>query len=363
MGTMKIVLFGNAPEKNAAIRYRLIKFARLLSAEGHRCILCLPASTHFKEHWYDGRPRWMKSLYLAAVLLRRLAQVRHVIGADAVFFRGSIFDYGPPLLERIVRRLNPRMIFDIDDAVWEPPAHVSSPFVRCMDFGWVRKMSGMCAHAIVGNTYLENYVRQFMSEVTVIPTCADMEKHLPKTYDETPNRTIVLGWTGLRDNLGYLEIIQDVLRDLAAKHDIKLSIASDGEYHLDGVRVENHPWELEHEFDYLRDADIGVMPLKDTPRARGKCAFKALQHMAVGTPVVVSPVGMNAEAVEDGVNGFLAATPEEWRDKLERLITDPALRRRLGEAARETVRLRYSHDVHYPRWKTVIEKVATRWST
>ncbi len=355
---MKVVLFGNAPDKNAAIRYRVIKFAELLSAEGHRCIVCLPASTRCKERWYDRRSRWLKLLYLGVVFLRRIAQLRHVPGADAVFFRGPLFDYGPPILERIVHWLNPRMIFDIDDAVWEPPAHVDSPFLRFVDFGWMRKMAGMCRHAIVGNRYLEAHVSKLMEHVTVIPTCIDMDKHQAKTWEEAPGRPVALGWTGLKDNLGYLEIIERTLLELAREHDLVLDIASDGPYTLDGLRVEYHPWRLEHEFDYLRGADIGLMPLKDTPRARGKCAFKALQYMGVGTPCVISPVGMNAEVIEDGVDGFLAATPEEWRGKLARLIADPALRRRMGEAAREKVRRRYSHEAHYPRWKAVIEQVA-----
>ncbi|HPO16615.1 MAG TPA: glycosyltransferase [Candidatus Hydrogenedentes bacterium] len=355
---MKVVLFGNAPEKIAAIRYRVVAFAERLRAEGHTCIICLPTSTPFRERWYENQPRWRKLVYFTAVLLNRIAQLRHVPGADALFFRGPLFDYGPPILERIIHFLNPRMVFDIDDAIWEPPAHVSSPFLRWVDFGWVRKMAGMCQHAIVGNTYLESYVRQYLNHITIVPTCIDMDKHTPKSYAESTSRPVVLGWTGLKDNLGYMEIIQDALRALSQKYDLVVSVASGADYALDGVHIENHRWRMEDEINYLKDADIGLMPLKDTPRARGKCSFKALQYMGVGTPVVLSPVGMNAEVVQDGVDGFLAGTQEEWREKLEKLITDPALRRRMGEAAREAVKTRYSHDANYPAWKSAIEQTA-----
>lgn len=357
---MKIVFFGNSTEKNAAIRYRVLHFAAMLRDDGHACVVCLPSSVRLREWLFDGRLRWMKLLYLMLVALRRVAQLRHVAGADVVFMRGPLFDYGPPVLERIIHLLNPRMVFDIDDAIWEPPAHVDSPFLRFVDFGWVKKMAGLCAHAVVGNRVLEEYVRGCNPQlpVTIIPTCIDMTRHQQKIYDAAPERVVRLGWTGLSDNLGYMDTIADTLRELSRRHNIVLYVASGADYHLDGVRLENRRWVMEEEFDYLRAPDIGLMPLKDTPRARGKCAFKALQYMGVGTPVVLSPVGMNAEVVEDGVTGFLAETPEEWRKKLERLITDSALRRRMGMAAREHVRRNYAHDVHYPAFRQTLEMAA-----
>jgi glycosyltransferase involved in cell wall biosynthesis len=251
------------------------------------------------------------------------------------------------------------MVFDIDDAIWEPPAHVTSPFLRFVDFGWVRKMSKLCAHAIVGNQHLANYVRAYNPHITIIPTCIDMDRH--QVLDNVvTDKEVVLGWTGLKDNLGYMDIIGDVLQNIARKHPIKILVASGADYHLDGVKVENHTWVLENEINYLCESDIGLMPLKDTPRARGKCAFKALQYMAVGVPTVISPVGMNADAIEDGISGFLANTPEEWRIRLECLITNPQLRHVMGRAARERVIALYSHKANYPKFKGVMETVAGR---
>ncbi len=354
---MRIVFFGNAPVSNAAIRYRVVKFATMFESEGHECVVCLPSGPGLRERLWNRGNRWTKLAYLFLQLGRRFAQLRHVPGADVVFFRGPVFPYGPPLFERIIHAINPRMVFDIDDAIWEPPAHVDSPFLRFVDFGWVRKMSAMCAHAIVGNNHLAAYVRPLNPKLTIVPTCIDMEKHRAKIYGDSEG-PVVLGWTGLKNNLGHLEIIAPVLQALAKAHPFRLSVASGEEYHLEGVDVENHYWNIKHEIDYLANADIGIMPLKDTPRARGKCAFKALQHMGVGTPSVISPVGMNAEVIEDGVDGFLANTPQEWKEKLERLILEPQLRRRMGEAARKTVQERYSHEANYPKIKAAFEMVA-----
>jgi hypothetical protein len=94
---------------------------------------------------------------------------------------------------------------------------------------------------------------------------------------------------------------------------------------------------------------VGVYPLTDDEWSKGKCGFKAIEFMACGVPVVAAAVGVNREIIEDGVNGFLASTEDEWVDKLGRLLSDPALRARLAAAGRRTVEARYSLRVNAPR--------------
>jgi glycosyltransferase involved in cell wall biosynthesis len=101
------------------------------------------------------------------------------------------------------------------------------------------------------------------------------------------------------------------------------------------------------------------MPLHDTPWERGKCAYKLLQVMAAGKPVIASPVGANAQVVQHGVNGFLAGTTAEWVEALRRLA-DPQLRCRMGEAARKTVEEQYSTAVVRPRLAAILAAAAGR---
>ena len=108
--------------------------------------------------------------------------------------------------------------------------------------------------------------------------------------------------------------------------------------------------------------DIGLMPLPEDPWAKGKCGLKALQYMALGIPSVCSPVGVNCEIIQDGENGFLAATPEEWVDKLELLIRSVETRRKLGSAGRATVETDYSARVQAPRVQRIFEDVLDRRS-
>jgi len=80
----------------------------------------------------------------------------------------------------------------------------------------------------------------------------------------------------------------------------------------------------------------------------------------VAVPVVASAVGVNREIVQDGVNGFLASTPGEWRQKLSALMGDGELRRRMGAAGRRTIQARYSLQVNGPRVAAVIGAALAR---
>jgi glycosyltransferase involved in cell wall biosynthesis len=102
------------------------------------------------------------------------------------------------------------------------------------------------------------------------------------------------------------------------------------------------------------------MPLPDEPWARGKCGYKLIQYMACGLPVVASPVGVNAEIVEEGVNGFLARDMADWAAALRRLVSDPALRAAMGQEGRAKIEREYSLQVQGPRLAGLIRDVVDR---
>ncbi len=77
-------------------------------------------------------------------------------------------------------------------------------------------------------------------------------------------------------------------------------------------------------------------------------------------PPVCSPVGITTDIVQDGENGLLATTTEEWIEKLSMLVEDSALRRRIGEAGRQTVEERFSLTTHAPRFLDTLARTADR---
>jgi glycosyltransferase involved in cell wall biosynthesis len=73
--------------------------------------------------------------------------------------------------------------------------------------------------------------------------------------------------------------------------------------------------------------------------------LKAIQYLAVGTPAVVSDVGMNRDVVIDGETGFLVEPGGDWAPALRTLLTDPKLRQRMGAAGRKHVVENFSAEV------------------
>ena len=84
----------------------------------------------------------------------------------------------------------------------------------------------------------------------------------------------------------------------------------------------------------LQGADVLLL----TSLAEG-VSNSVLEAMAVGVPVVTTNVGGMAEVVRDGVDGYLVPRCDDqaMADRLERLLNDPQLRRRMGQSARERV--------------------------
>jgi glycosyltransferase involved in cell wall biosynthesis len=116
-----------------------------------------------------------------------------------------------------------------------------------------------------------------------------------------------------------------------------------------GLSLDSEAWSEESDVPSVKRLDVCIMPLQDEPFWRGKCGYKFIQYTAYGLPMVASPVGENPAIVQHGVNGFIAATLEEWEQAMKSLATDPTLRRRMGDPGRGMVEGGYFMQIATPR--------------
>jgi len=241
----------------------------------------------------------------------------------------------------MLRLVAKKIVYEYDDAVYLPSP--AEPQGESDAARYRRNFSSTAAVAdlvVVGNHHLAAQIDH--PRIEIVPTGVDLSIFKPNPGSGGSDGC-VLGWIGTEGNLPQWERLLPVFkRVVAEKPEVRFKVVSNGESPQYALPLEFERFTIEREAACLADFDIGLMPLQDTPWNRGKCAYKALQCMAMGLPVVVSPVGMNLEVIEPGVSGEYAATEDEWVDRLLRLAGDAELRLRMGRAARTVVEERYS---------------------
>ncbi len=241
---------------------------------------------------------------------------------------------------KLLRAFSKKLVFDFDDAIMfsDSLASDTNSTTRQNKF---RHMAQSVDAIIAGNSYLASLASTYNNQVFCIPTSIDLNRY--QIQKPITSSTITIGWIGSAITLPYLKTIKIPLEAVGERApNAQLKIVSDAFLHFSRIRSIHKPWNFDDEIEDLNSMDIGIMPLTDDPWARGKCGFKLLQYMAVGKPVVCSPVGVNRDIVQPDINGYWASNDEEWQDNLLKLIEDKTLRQRMGKAARVTIEEHYS---------------------
>lgn len=189
-----------------------------------------------------------------------------------------------------------------------------------------------------------DYARQYNQNVVIIPTTIDTDEYSKQDVDRKDSDRVIIGWSGSITTIKHFEFAVPVLKKIREKYGAKVEfrVIGDARYRNESLGIIGQAWKRETEVADLSAFDIGIMPIPNDDWSKGKCALKGLQYMALEIPAVMSPVGVNSEVIQDGINGYLASEETEWVEKLSKLIEDPGLRARLGVAARKTVVDSYS---------------------
>lgn len=341
-------------------RFRIEQWIPYLRQDGISVDLVPFADDELMSILHQPGQRLLKATALVRAFCRSAARLRATRRYHVVLVHRAISIAGPALLERVIALFRRPLIFDFDDAIYHLHTSDANRW-----FGWLKfpqKTATICrlsTHITVGNAYLGDYARQYNANVTIVPTSVDIDQYRPPSQKGSHGK-VVIGWTGSSTSQTHLEMFAPVLRGLVARRNIELRVISNREPLLPGIPFTWRAWSPETEVDEIGRLDIGIMPAPDNPWARGKCALKALQYMAMGVPAVCSPVGTNSDVIQHGANGLLASTPEEWLNQLESLIDDSHLRRRLGTAGRRTVEERYSMRSSSALLAQVIRKVVQK---
>lgn len=229
----------------------------------------------------------------------------------------------------------PPYVFDVDDAIFINDRFSSSKIIA--------KKSIL---TICGNEFLADHYKKF-SKVEVVPTAVNTKIFTPKEIKN--NEITTIGWSGSSSGLPFLYEIEDSLKMvLESRKNTKLIIISDKKPQFKKIspdKIIYIKWKKSNEVSDLKNIDIGLMPLKDDLWSQGKCSYKMLTYMAIGIPIVVSPIGMNKKILASGDIGFAPKNDKEWLESLITLIDNRSLQKTYGRNGRVIIENEYSTNI------------------
>ena len=273
---------------------------------------------------------------------------------DIAIVHCELFPFLPGWLEQAA--LNIPFVYDFDDSFYLR--------YRTGDLAWLNPVLGrkfdyfMRGAALItaGNSYLATYASRFNANVTVLPSVVDTARFVPNAHLESSIFTI--GWIGSPSTATYLQSLVAPLQMLGRERRLKFVVIGGKAPYIEGIEVVEFQWSEDTEVDLINTFDVGVMPLPDDEWTRGKCAFKLVQYMACGLPVVASRVGANIDLVTQDC-GFLVSTADQWVDAIRQLWEQPLMRTKMGVSSRKRVVDYYSLQSNLPILSNVIHKVAS----
>lgn len=340
---LRVLALAAYPELAASTRYRVLQYVPLLAAHGIRVDYRPFLTNRIFAGLYDRKHVVRTALGMLAGSGRRLIDALRLGSYDIVWVQAQAAPIGPPALEWLAH-CRRALVLDLDDATYiERRSLVFGSFASILKGrGKADRIIRLSDHAVCGNPTVAAYIGDKGVSTTVLPTLVNTEQFFPR-----PTRSsgeLVLGWMGSHSTFEYLLTLMPVLRRLAGRHRFHVRIIGSGKSNLivEGVDIEMLPWKLEREVEDLQSFDVAVYPVVPDEWAQGKSGFKAIQYLSCGIPYVASPVGVVASIGKPGLTHLEARSGEEWFDALSRLLTDKALRDRMGMEGRRYAVEHYS---------------------
>lgn len=332
------------PDRSPSQRFRFEQYIQYLKEQGFDYDFSYLITPEDDKFFYKPGNTIKKMRVVARSYAQRYKDAMKASTYDIIYIQREAFMTGSTYFEKVFSESAAKVVFDFDDSIW-----LSNVSEANKKFNWL-KNSGKTANIIkladmifAGNQYLADYARQYNENVEIIPTTIDTDEYQRLDIPNEDGK-ICIGWSGSITTIQHFEYAIPFLKKVKEKFGdkVKFKVVGDGSYKNVELGIEGLPWRKDTELADLSSFDIGIMPLPDDEWAKGKCGLKGLQYMALEIPTLMSPVGVNAEIIQDGDNGFLATDIDEWVDKISKLVESAELRKEMGQKARQTVLDKYS---------------------
>ncbi len=356
---MRILFLPKYPRMGASSRLRTYQFIQQWEKSGYEVeVSSFFNDSYLKSVYSHRRPSIWNVL---GCYFRRFKVLLSTNKYDLIWIEKEAFPFLPSYAEWLLNKLGKGYVVDYDDAVFHNYDQHAHWLVRTWmgnKIEWVMRNARLVS---AGNMYLQEYALDAgAKQMMILPTVIPLSNYPLKTT--TTRSRIRIGWIGSPTTLKYLASLAPMFQNLGKSYAIELLVINAPDVQIPEMGVPTHliPWVEEKEGEMISEMDIGIMPLPDDKWERGKCAYKLIQYMACGLPVVASPVGMNKAVVRHGENGFLADTHAEWHHYLGQLITDPLLRTKMGKVGRALIEKEYTIELNFSKMQQAITSLLNK---
>lgn len=349
---MKLIFITREGHRLAGARVRCYGFAAELRQRGFETrVLSFADHLGAVDGEEESRLRLFDKIKLNYQALRELSKDKNAVFVIQRFNYHSFAPYAAHLLHRN------RIILDLDDwEMRENPEYYLGFYPSSKAHFFTRYIAGKSVFCIAASRHLERFLRGVNKKVYYVPTVVDTSLFKPAEESGAAEK-LVFSWCGTLNKEEHLENIAfalDCFCGLRKRYPhIYFEIAADGT-HRDALvrmvdRCQDDTITLKRWIDpdampgYLAGVDIGLMPLvRDNNFNRAKSPTKLFEYMSMGKPTISGKTAECSSIVRDGESGLLAGTKEEFTAKMQELIDDAQLRRRMGKEARRAVEKDFS---------------------
>ncbi len=355
----KIVVFTKYSAKGPSSRYRTFNYLPFFEPFYEFDIFPLFDDKYINALYSDSKG--VSPIYIIKCFIKRALQVLFISNKyKLVIIEYELFPYFPPIFEKLLKWRGINFILDYDDAVFHNYDSSSNKVIKYLFKNKISSIAAIADHIITGSPYLTSYFLNFSKTVTEIPTSIEFDKYEKFPILSKPINYFRIGWLGTNSTSINLIPLIPAFQYISNKYPYVIfsfcGISGDTVSKFDKFHFEVHTWSQENELRFLRNLQMGIMPLTNDKFNQGKCGFKLIQYMAMGKPTISTPLQANVKI--DHHNGNLFANDYvEWISAFENVIINYDQFETIGLKNRNSVKLYYSIERNYLQYLKIYQNI------
>jgi glycosyltransferase involved in cell wall biosynthesis len=193
-------------------------------------------------------------------------------------------------------------------------------------------------------------------KLTVIPNCIDVGLYPVAAGPRRQGEVRQIVFVGKLDYFPNIDAISTIRDQIAPQfgNDVQFTVVGgpipEGMANIKNVRFVGQVPEVK---DFLAQADVCIAPLRHGSGTR----IKILEYLAMGKPVVSTPIGCEGLEVTNGEDIIIAETPSDQARAIASILDDDALAKQLGRNGRRLVETKYDWRGYIPALRHVYESL------